>query len=266
MTFVGCKQDLKLVFPDVSDEIEQYIQKYEYMVVIYVDSAQCTPYVLVSLADNSWKKVINLSDLEHERDMPAARIFNLNDSLLLIYNQGEKAFDLENKLLPPSYYLYNVNTNKSIATYEFYNSFEYNTEIPPQSCLYSDDKIKPDRTKLAMGMMYFRQINILDIKSGKTTGYRLKNSPDLDIVQERGTSDLQNMYSSLRVDDEFIYAKLFDGTIDVFTWDGSLKRKIKFDKNPYDVALDEVNKYLYTIVVEEDGEKIYRYDVNYLYK
>jgi hypothetical protein len=117
-----------------------------------------------------------------------------------------------------------------------------------------------------MGMMYFRQVNILDIKSGKTKGYRVKNSQDLDIIRERGISDLQYIYSSLKVDNEFIYAKLFDGTIDVFTWDGSLKRKLQFDKEPYDVALDEVNKYLYTIVVEEDGEKIYRYDVNYLYK
>jgi hypothetical protein len=225
-------------------------------------------HVLVSLADNSWKKVINLSDLEHERSAPAMQIFIINDSLLLIYNQGEESFVSENILLPPSYYLFNINTNKSVAKYDFFNSFKYNTEIPPPMCLSTEDIMKPDRTQLAMGMMYARQINILDVKSGEITGYRLKNSPDLDVVREGGKqySDLKYFYYNLRADNEFIYAKLGNGTVDVFTWDGSLKRKLKFDKKPYDVALDEVNKCLYTIVVGKEDEEIYRYDVNYLYE
>jgi hypothetical protein len=51
--FIGCKPDFKMVFPDITDEIEQYIQKYEHIVVIYVDSAECTPCSFNHLS--SWK-------------------------------------------------------------------------------------------------------------------------------------------------------------------------------------------------------------------
>jgi hypothetical protein len=229
--------------------------------------------ILVDLSDNSWKKTINLSGLEHEREAPAMRTFILNDSLLLIYNQGEDLFTSENQLLPPSYCVFNYITNKKIHSYEFFNSFKYNYEIPPQICLLTEDRIKPDRTKLAMAMRYTRQINILDIESGKTTGYRIKDFPDLDIVRDGGIpySDLKTFYWGMSVDDDLIYIIMSDGVdskwIDVFSWDGSLKRKLIFDtKYPYySVALDPIHKYLYTIVIEDDDEKVYRYDVNYLY-
>jgi hypothetical protein len=39
----SCKRELTVVFPDtVRDTIEQYLQKYEYMTIVYVDSSECT--------------------------------------------------------------------------------------------------------------------------------------------------------------------------------------------------------------------------------
>jgi hypothetical protein len=220
--------------------------------------------VLVGLTDNSWKKIVDLSGLEHERNAPAVG-FVLNDSLTMIYNQGERLYTSENQLLPPSYSIFNYITNKTVASYEFFNGFKYNIEISP-SCLSSRDALKPDRTKLVMAMRYTRQINILDIESGKITGYKVKNSPELDIVREGGPSNLKTFYWRVDVDDDLIYA-MINRTIDVYGWDGSFKRRLKFDKRrPIDVALDPVNKYLYMIALEDDDEKIYRYDVNYLYK
>jgi hypothetical protein len=222
--------------------------------------------VLVDLTDNSWEKIINLSGLEHERDAPAMRIFVLNDSLIMIYNQGEELYTSENWLSPPSYYIFNYITNKTVASYEFFNGFKYNTEISPPACLNSSDRLKIDRTKLVMAMRYTRQINILDIESGKITGYKVKNSPELDIVREGGQSNLKTFYWRVDVDDDLIYA-MINRTVDVYGWDGSFKRRLKFDKRrPIDIALDPVNKYLYMIALENDDEKIYRYDVNYLYK
>jgi peroxiredoxin len=52
--FVGCRQEFNVIFPDrVPDEIEQYMQKCEYIVVIYIDSAECTPCSLNHLS--LWK-------------------------------------------------------------------------------------------------------------------------------------------------------------------------------------------------------------------
>jgi peroxiredoxin len=53
--FVSCKDRIKIIFPDiVQDEIEQYMQKHKYIVVIYIDSAACTPCSLNHLT--LWKK------------------------------------------------------------------------------------------------------------------------------------------------------------------------------------------------------------------
>jgi hypothetical protein len=222
--------------------------------------------VLVDLSDNSWKKIIDLSGLEHERDAPAMEFFVLNDSLIMIYNQGEEVYTSENWLLPPSYSIFNYITNKTIASYEIFNGFKYNPEIPPPMCLNSSDVLKTDKTKLVMAMVYTRQINILDIKSGKVKGYKVRNSLDLDITREWGSSELETFYWRVDVDDDLIYA-MMDGVIDVFGWDGSFRRRLKFDKrHPINIALDPVNKYLYIIALGDDDEEIYRYDVNYLYK
>jgi hypothetical protein len=77
MTFAGCRQDLKLIFSDIPNEIEQYIQKYEYMVVIYVDSAECTPCSFNNLA--SWKM--------YRKEL---RTYNTN-ILLAVRNSDEQA-------------------------------------------------------------------------------------------------------------------------------------------------------------------------------
>jgi hypothetical protein len=75
--FTGCKRDLKIVFPDIQDEIEQYIQKHEYMVVIYVDSTECTPCSFNNLA--LWKM--------YRKEL---RTYNAN-ILLSVRNSDEQA-------------------------------------------------------------------------------------------------------------------------------------------------------------------------------
>jgi hypothetical protein len=56
-TFTSCKKDdakIKVVFPDtVQYEINQYILKYKYMTVVYIDSTACTPCLFSGLA--IWK-------------------------------------------------------------------------------------------------------------------------------------------------------------------------------------------------------------------
>ncbi|MDR2286867.1 MAG: redoxin family protein, partial [Prevotellaceae bacterium] len=41
----SCKKDepkINVVFPDIQYEVDQHIQKYKYMAVVYIDSAACT--------------------------------------------------------------------------------------------------------------------------------------------------------------------------------------------------------------------------------
>jgi hypothetical protein len=225
--------------------------------------------VLVDLIDNSQREKIDISGLKTERDMPFGRIFILNDSLLLTFNQGEDSFSEEKHLTPPLYRIFNYRTNKKITEYEAYNSFKYNEQMPPQSCLFSLDRIKPDRTKLVMAMLYLHQINIMDIETGKINGYRFKNTPDFDILRDGSHFEGKLYYYYVCVDDDLIYGVIQnekDTMVDVFDWHGNLIKRLILDKKMESVALDPVNKYLYILTIGEDDEEIYRYDVSYLYK
>jgi hypothetical protein len=140
-------------------------------------------------------------------------------------------------------------------------------------CLYSHDRIKPDKTKLAMGMRYLRQINIMDVGTGEVTGYRVKGAPDFNILTERYRKFV-SYYLWICVDDDFIYGALnskdkHNTAVDVFDWNGNFRTKLILDKkmaNINSIALDPVNKYLYVLTTGKDTmEKVFRYDVNYLY-
>jgi hypothetical protein len=43
IAFISCKRELKVVFPDtVRNTVEKYLQEYKYMIIVYVDSSECT--------------------------------------------------------------------------------------------------------------------------------------------------------------------------------------------------------------------------------
>jgi hypothetical protein len=229
--------------------------------------------VAVDWINNSQNKIIELSHLVNNRQMIFTGIFILNDSLLLAYNQGEQMFlsESNNTLVPPIHRLFNYRTGgEEIVRHDIFNNFQYNEIKPPQLCLVSSDCIKPDNTKVAMSMMYFRQLNILDIATGKITGYRFKDTPDFDILRKGSpVKELQTYCTGAYADDDLIYSVNINEkntTIDVFDWNGIYKRKLFLDTMVYNIALDPVNKYLYALVSGEDDEEVYRYDVSYLYK
>jgi hypothetical protein len=246
----------------------------------YVDSSICMWFfdynkkecLLIDMVNNSVKKRFGISKLKNERAFPFSRVFILNDSLLLAFNQGDDMYN-DGILTPPLYQIFNYRTNEEVAKYEIYNSFRYNNRLEPPICLYSQDRMKPDRTKVAMGLHYLRQINIMDIETGKVTGYRVENTPDFDILTENSAFEYVSYYLWTCVDDDYIFALLSNkdetGTvIDVFDWNGNFIRELVLDKriiNSGSIGIDPVNKYLYIITEGKEEEVVYRYDVSYLY-
>jgi hypothetical protein len=246
----------------------------------YVDSSICMWFfdynkkecLLIDMINNSIKKRFSISKLKNERAFPFGRVFILNDSLLLAFNQGDDMYD-DGILKSPSYHIFNYLTNEEVVKYEIYNSFRYNKRLMPPMCLYSQDRMKSDRTKIAMGLYYLRQINIMDIETGKITGYRVKNTPDFDILKENSAFEYVTYYLWTCVDDDYIFALLSNNdetstVIDVFDWNGNFKKELVLDKGIIDftsIGLDPVNKCLYIITDGEEEEVVYRYDVSYLY-
>ena len=149
--------------------------------------------------------------------------------------------------------------------------------------LYSWDRIKPDRTKLAMSMVYLGQINIMDIATGKITGYYIKDTHNFDVLRKHSNFDMRFFYGQTLVDDDFIYGVLNDSedalingeyrfingsdktTLYVFDWNGNFKKVLILDKAMESIALDPVNKQIYLLTNGAEDEEVYRYDVSYLY-
>jgi hypothetical protein len=246
----------------------------------HVDSSICLWFYdsekkecsLVDLSTSVQRQIIKLPEFEIGREFPFGRIFVLNDSLLLAFSQGEDLYHNLN-LSPPLYCVFNYRTNAEPVQYQIYNEFSYSKKLMPQMCLYSHDRIKPDKTKLAMGMRYLRQINIMDIGTGNIKGYRVKDTPDFNILTKR-YHKFVSYYLWICVDDDFIYGAIDSKdknttTVDVFDWNGNFLKKLILDKkmaNINSIALDPVNKYLYVLTTGNDKiEKVFRYDVNYLY-
>jgi hypothetical protein len=234
-------------------------------------------YSLVNLVTDSIIKTVDIAKFKNDgRQDHITAVYILDDSLLLAYNQAEQVNMNKTELIPPLYRILNYTNNTESARYAIYNGFEFAETFKgrPQSCLFSLDRIKPDNTKLAMPMANFRQLNIMDIKTGKVTAYKFKDTPDLDILRKNSSFEGKKGRINAFVDDDLIYVVTWSREkniveIDVFDWDGNFKKHLIMDKKAEivtGIALDAVHKYLYALVVGEDDEEVYCYDVNYLYK
>ena len=270
-----------------------HIEKSVCMWFVDINKKKC---VLIDWIDGSVRKEIDVSNLRSGFEplwgASLSKHIILNDSLLIAHNQGEEIYkdnegNMEDFFSPPTYHIFNYKTGQKIHTYEPYNKFKYNENIPPQISLYSIDNIKPDGTKLIMGMLFLGQINIMDIATGRITGYYIKDSPNFDVLRKYSNFNGEYFYSMICVDDDFIYCTLNergDGlmnaggylpgarrvigntTLYVFDWNGNFKKILILDKEQESIDLDPVNKHIYLLTNGAEDEEVYRYDVGYLYE
>lgn len=133
---------------------------------------------------------------------------------------------------------------------------------------YTCDAIKPDGTKIVQVMGSLPQMNIIDTRTGKVTGFRLesrqKRGQDLGWCATYETSvDKPWHYNWVHADDHYIYAvyagKRWDdpefnemNLILVFDWDGNLCYKLQTDRPYFRLWADPVRGRLYTQNIETD--------------
>lgn len=111
--------------------------------------------------------------------------------------------------------------------------------------------MKPDRSKVVMGMAHYPQINILDLDSGELHGYRYK------ALHSVTTARRIWYYASVCCDDEHVYAlynavDLSDfqsntqsSVVHVFDWNGDLTQKLDLNGCFDQIYLD--NGYIYAL-------------------
>lgn len=126
--------------------------------------------------------------------------------------------------------------------------------------------LKPDKNKVAMGMSYYPQVNILDLRTEDFECFRLQSSPSISILKRIW------YYASICCDDQYIYAlynaqdlsepkdENLKSIIHVFDWNGQLIRKLALDQLFDQICLD--NNIIYAL---DRRGKIVRYDIN-IYK
>jgi hypothetical protein len=140
----------------------------------------------------------------------------------------------------------------------------------------SHDCLKPDGTKIIQFMVCMQQVNMINTETGKITGYRFKESPDF--------SDLANFsepfenrpayFIRAASNDKYVYALHCNGiqeknlkdakfVVYVFDWDCNLVKKVKLLKDGFFTGffVDEVNNFLYTVNLHDEGETVCRYDL-----
>jgi hypothetical protein len=228
--------------------------------------------VLDTVIPYAWREEHNMAYYKY--------IYRLNRDTLLAYVQSAVLTIDAKEATVPCYQQRTVRTNELIRNYDIFKRPVRNNDavIMPETFFYSSDGIKPDGSRIVQGMWNLSQINIIDTRTGRVTGYRMKNTPDVSVFK----TDMENSkvyYTRLQADDHYIYA-LYCGKqrplswaeevnapllwhiIHVFDWEGNLIRKLDLDHPVYEFWLDQVKNRLYTLDMGTD--KVYSYDLNEL--
>ena len=205
---------------------------------------------------------------------PIGYIFLCNNNSLLIRSPLE--MNNEDNYIPYDYHLFHTNGEK-ILSYNIYGKPIINTsKMKPSPHLYYDsqDKLKPDNTRLAMGMSMLAQVNILELETGIIKGYRLENTPDFTYLT-KSPDNFKFFYRQTCVDDEYIFVLYLNvllnygmnspylaNELHVFDWDGKFIHKIMLDNDTSEIAFDPVKKQLFC---EDSKDELFCYDLSFLY-
>lgn len=203
----------------------------------------------------SWNKETNGANYKHIYRLDKDNIFALVQSHS---NIGDKLASL------PYYQKRTFYSNQLIDSYSIYRKAIRNddAEIIPETFFASNESLKPDGSKIVNAMLHLHQLNITDIRTGETIGYRMKDSPGFTIFKKNKT--FRKYYIRTQADNSYIYATYwgkdqwdrydtpFINTIHVLDWQGNLIHRITTDKPIGEIALDIVRNRLYTTSIATD--------------
>jgi hypothetical protein len=219
------------------------------------------------------KTVWDFTPYDRRRDaIVHNRYFRLNDKEYLGHVQVHCTNDDCTESTVPYYEKKSIYLDTLIKEYRPYKQSVKNTYS--DRLLMSHDCIKPDGSKVAQFMCYLWQINMIDIETGKVTGYRPKEKfPDFSYLSNfSAPRAILPGFVRVTSNDKYIFAvyrhersnedEAVNYVVYVFDWDCNMIKKIKLKSKFYDsLFVDEVNNMLYILYIHEDGETIHRYDL-----
>lgn len=134
----------------------------------------------------------------------------------------------------------------------------------------SADRIKPDLSKIAMGMLMFNQINILDLK--ENNNFTITAATGNTYLSKKYLDEHEPIiyYCDLECTDKYIYALYVNQKmsewqriahpteIHVFDWNGNAVYKLKTQETLLNIDIDETGQKIYGLATEE---QVFIYDI-----
>ncbi|MDR1896295.1 MAG: TolB-like 6-bladed beta-propeller domain-containing protein, partial [Prevotellaceae bacterium] len=255
---------------------EQYFNNNGEIQLLGFDALKGTVYLInltKSIITNTIQcDTVIATDWNRKHTLPCAYMFRTDKDHFVIRSLLEYSFLDKKDYKLGAYYLYGKSVDSIEKTYILYNRVPDVERVQViDQYLSSMDMIRPDNSKIAMAMKMLAQINILDLRNGKLTGFRIKNTPDYPEVFRKDYT-WQLYYADIRASDKYIFA-LYSNThwdnswksdeIHVFDWDGNWLHKITLDQKVFQISFDPVNELLYGLT---DMDEVYRYEINKVLK
>lgn len=172
----------------------------------------------------------------------------------------------EHEATLPYYQQWDLKNEKKISDIHIYKKTIINkhTQYIPIVFLYSSNAMKPDGSKIVQAMLHVPQLNIIDTESHKVVAYQLDYGMSLSDLETK--KDLKSYFVRVCADDDHIYAAYYGNIwndndipcinqIYIFDWNGQLVRKINTKHCINEIAVDGINKILYT--TSPMDEKLY---------
>ena len=204
---------------------------------------------------------------------PNSFVFALEDNKVITKNQAYKEDEKSYDYIPPAYHLFNIMDKSKIEDIILYDQPLINKDTEAAwfgEYQHSLDRIKPDKSKIAMGMQLLCKINILDLASGELKGFRMKGTPDFKDLVKGSTRDLRGYYLNVCVDNDYIFSfysnnKYADienfynsNEVHVFDWEGNAVKRLLLNQEGDYLRLDPVNKKLYT---KNAADEVFCYEI-----
>ncbi len=208
----------------------------------------------------------------YDKSVKYKEIFWLNPGEVIGYVSSEPLTFVHDSATLPYWIKCAAKTGKPVVSYDlFAGTLEWERKREqsplPDDYYYSMNCISPDRSKIAMGMAMLAQINVLDLDTGRQTGYRLKGMPGFEIFH-KNLDDAKVYFTQVQADDSHIYALYSDkkygsgwGAQDllyIFNWNGELVRKVRLANGVKYISVGNPG-ILYAL--DDNEEYVYKYNL-----